>query len=55
MRKTTQSLGEKTVKDITRPIREQYCSEEKFRIVLDGLSGGDGLPLYWHHQRAHVL
>ena len=39
MRKTTKSPGEKIVKDIKRATRKQYSSEEKIRIVLDGLRG----------------
>ena len=39
MRKTTKSPGEKTVKDIKRATRKHYSSEEKIRIVLDGLRG----------------
>jgi len=41
MRKTTQSPGEKIVKDIKRATRRQYSSEEKIRIVLDGQRGED--------------
>ena len=41
MRKTTQSPGEKIVKDIKRATRKHYSSEEKIRIVLDGLRGED--------------
>ena len=37
MRQTTKSSGEKIVKDIKRATRKQYSSEEKIRIVLDGL------------------
>ncbi|MEP1943681.1 MAG: hypothetical protein ABJJ03_11305 [Sulfitobacter sp.] len=33
MRKTTQSPGEKIVKDIKRATRKQYSSEEKIRIT----------------------
>ena len=39
MRKTTNSPGEKIVKDIKCATRKQYSSEEKIRIVLDGLHG----------------
>ena len=39
MRKTTKSLGGKIVKDIRRATRRQYSSEEKIRIVPDGLRG----------------
>jgi transposase len=35
------SPGEKIVKDIKRTTRKQYLSEEKIRIVLDGLRGED--------------
>ena len=38
---TTKSAGEKVVKDINRATRKQYSSEEKIRIVLDGLRGED--------------
>ena len=41
MRKTPKSPGEKIVKDIKRATRKQYSSEEKIRIVLDGLRGED--------------
>ena len=41
MRKTPNSPGEKIVKDIKRATRKHYSSEEKIRIVLDGLRGED--------------
>ncbi len=41
MRKTTKSPCEKFVKDIKRARRKHYSSEEKIRIVLDGLRGED--------------
>ncbi|GEM_PF-835618 len=44
MRQTTRtrkSLGEKIVKDIKRATRKQYSSEEKIRIILDGLRSED--------------
>ncbi len=41
MRKTPKSPGEKIVKDIKRATRKHYSSEEKIRIVLDGLRGED--------------
>jgi len=37
------SPGEKIVKDIKRATRKQYSSEEKIRIVLDGLRGEDSI------------
>ena len=43
MRKTTKSPGEKIVKDIKRATRKHYSSEEKIRIVLDGLRGEDSI------------
>ena len=39
MRKTTKSPGDNIVKDIKRAKRKHYSSEEKIRIVLDGLRG----------------
>jgi len=39
MRKTTKSPGEKVVKDIKQATRKQYSSEEKIRLVLDGMRG----------------
>lgn len=43
MRKITKSLGEKIVKDIKRATRKHYSSEERIRIVLDGLRGEDSI------------
>ena len=46
MRKTTgtrKSPGERIVKDIKRATRKHYSSEEKIRIVLDGLRGEDSI------------
>jgi hypothetical protein len=46
MRQTTgtrKSPGEKIVKDIKRATRKQYSSEEKIRIVFDGLRGEDSI------------
>ena len=37
------SSSEKLVKDIKRATRKQYSSEEKIRIVLDGLRGEDSI------------
>ncbi|MFV1580805.1 MULTISPECIES: IS3 family transposase, partial [unclassified Phaeobacter] len=37
------SHGEKVVKDIRRATRKQYSTEEKIRIVLDGLKGEDSI------------
>ena len=38
---TRKSPSEKNVKDIKRATRKHYSSEEKTRIVLDGLRGED--------------
>ncbi|MGH1460377.1 MAG: IS3 family transposase [Paracoccaceae bacterium] len=43
MRNITKSPGEKIVKDIKRATRKHYSSEEKIRIVLDGLRGDDSI------------
>lgn len=43
MRKTPKSPGEQIVKDIKRATRKHYSSEEKIRIVLDGLRGEDSI------------
>ncbi|MBT5929062.1 MAG: transposase, partial [Rhodobacteraceae bacterium] len=40
---TRKSHGEKIVKEIKRASRKQYSSEEKIRIVLDGLRGEDSI------------
>jgi len=48
MRQTTgtgRRSSEKIVKDIKRATRKQYSSEEKIRIVLDGLRGEDNETL----------
>ena len=43
MRKATKSPGEKIVKGIKRARRKHDSSEEKIRIVLDGLRGEDSI------------
>lgn len=40
---TRKSPGEKIVRDITRATRKHCSSEEKTRIVLDGLRGEDSI------------
>jgi len=40
---TRKGHGEKIVKEIKRASRKQYSSEEKIRIVLDGLRGEDSI------------
>ena len=39
MKSGTRSAAEKVVKDIRRRTRRQHSSEEKIRIVLEGLRG----------------
>ena len=43
MRKTTKSPGGRNIKDNKRATRKHYLSEEKIRIVLDGLRGEDSI------------
>ena len=43
MRYPTKSPGEKIVKDIKRATRKKYSSEEKIRIVLEGLRGEESI------------
>ena len=38
---TRQTGVAKAIKDIRRATRKQYSAEEKIRIVLDGLRGGE--------------
>ena len=38
---TRKSPSEKIVKDVKQAMRKHYSSEEKIRIVLDGLHGED--------------
>ena len=40
---TRKSPSEKFIKDIQRITHKQYSSEEKIRIVLDGLRGEDSI------------
>ena len=40
---TRKSPGTKIVRDIKRATHKQYSSEEKIRIVLDGLRGKDSI------------
>jgi len=43
MKSGTRSAAERVVKDIRRRTRRQHSSEEKIRIVLDGLRGEDSI------------
>ena len=40
---TRKSSAEKTVRDIRRATRKRYSSEEKIRIVLEGLRGEESV------------
>lgn len=42
MKKTTKSPDEDLVKDIKRATRKRFSSEEKIRIVVDGLRSEGG-------------
>ncbi len=41
--KSTKTSAEKTVRDIRRATKRKYSSEEKIRIVLEGLRGEDSI------------
>ena len=41
--KTSKDAADKVVKNIRRKTRQTYSSEEKIRIVLDGLRGEDSI------------
>jgi transposase len=43
MKSGTRSAAERVVKEIRRRTRRQHSSEEKIRIVLDGLRGEDSI------------
>jgi transposase len=40
---TRKSSAEKTVRDLRRATRKHYSSEEKIRIVLEGLRGEESV------------
>jgi len=40
---TRKDRADKTVRDICRATRRRFASEEKIRIVLDGLRGEDSI------------
>ena len=44
------SSTEKTVKDIRRKTRRKFSTEEKIRIVLDGLRGESSVPEFFRHE-----
>ncbi len=55
---TRESSSERLVKNIRRVTRKQYSSEEKIRIVLDGLPGDLEAQLgafveHYNHRRYH--
>ncbi len=42
--------AEKAVRDIRRKTRRQYSSEEKIRIVLEGLRGEESIAVLCRHE-----
>ena len=42
--------GEPVVKDIRRRTRKKYFSEEKIRIVIDGLRGEDSISSLYRRE-----
>ena len=42
--------AEKAVRDIRRKTRRQYTSEEKIRIVLEGLRGEESISVLCRHE-----
>ena len=42
--------SESIVKDIRRRTRKKYSSEEKIRIVIDGLRGEDIITSLYHRE-----
>ena len=38
------------IKNIRRATRKQYSAEEKIRIVLDGLRGGETMAELWRRE-----
>ena len=48
------SSSERLVKDIRRATRKQYSSEEKIRIVLEGLRGEDSIAELCRREGIHT-
>ena len=41
---------EKVVRDIQRKTRRRFSAEEKIRIVLEGLRGGESIAALWRRE-----
>jgi len=48
------SITEKKIKEIKRQTRKKYSSEEKIRIVLDGLRGEDSIAEICRREGIHA-
>ena len=47
--------GEPVVKDIRRRTRKKYSSEEKIRIVIDGLRGEDSISSLYRRVGTYLV
>ena len=54
MARPKQSITEKKIKEIKRQTRKKYSSEEKIRIVLDGLRGEDSIAEICRREGIHA-
>ena len=54
MARPKRSITEKKIKDIKRQTRKKYSSEEKIRIVLDGLRGEDSIAEICRREGIHA-
>jgi transposase len=46
--------SESVVKDFRRKIRKKYLSEEKMRIVIDGLRGKDSISNLYYPEKFSI-
>ena len=42
--------AQKVVRDIQRKTRRRFSAEEKIRIVLEGLRGGESIAALWRRE-----
>ncbi len=54
MARPKRSITEKKIKEIKRQTRKKYSSEEKIRIVLDGLRGEDSIAEICRREGIHA-
>ena len=54
MARPKRSITEKKIKEIKRQTRKKYSSEEKIRIVLDGLRGKDSIAEICRREGIHA-